>query len=89
MPKISSVVSSCYHLFSEHQQLSNETTMTNPVSRRIVHKEYGISLKSVPVWLATAKTPLLYSMADIQEVTHLLLQGPQEWEAGAEPNTMP
>ncbi|EEQ6392041.1 T3SS effector EspW, partial [Escherichia coli] len=58
MPKISSVVSSCYHLFSEHQQLSNETTMTNPVSRRIVHKEYGISLKSVPVWLATAKTPL-------------------------------
>ncbi|EOQ5055298.1 hypothetical protein C2E77_RS26785, partial [Escherichia coli] len=23
MPKISSVVSSCYHLFSEHQQLSN------------------------------------------------------------------
>ncbi|MEI1500479.1 hypothetical protein QJA15_23370, partial [Escherichia coli] len=47
MPKISSVVSSCYHLFSEHQQLSNETTMTNPVSRRIVHKEYGISLKSV------------------------------------------
>ncbi|EET1456450.1 type III effector, partial [Escherichia coli] len=54
MPKISSVVSSCYHLFSEHQQLSNETTMTNPVSRRIVHKEYGISLKSVPVWLATA-----------------------------------
>ncbi|MCM5169473.1 hypothetical protein MMS85_28230, partial [Escherichia coli] len=24
MPKISSVVSSCYHLFSEHQQLSNE-----------------------------------------------------------------
>ncbi|EEX4136831.1 T3SS effector EspW, partial [Escherichia coli] len=58
MPKISSVVSSCYHLFSEHQQLSNETTMTNSVSRRIVHKEYGISLKSVPVWLATAKTPL-------------------------------
>lgn len=58
MPKISSVVSSCYHLFREHQQLSNETTMTNSVSRRIVHKEYGISLKSVPVWLATAKTPL-------------------------------
>ncbi|EFM8125417.1 type III effector, partial [Escherichia coli] len=58
MPKISSVVSSCYYLFREHQQLSNETTMTNSASRRIVHKEHGISLKSVPVWLATAKTPL-------------------------------
>lgn len=77
MPKISSVVSSCYHLFSEHQQLSNETTMTNPVSRRIVHKEYGISLKSVPVWLATAKTPLLYSMADIQEVTIYYCRDPR------------
>ncbi len=58
MLNVSSFFSSCFSVIRENRELSQETTLSPSISRRVTHTKNPPLLRTPPVWLVTAKIPL-------------------------------